>query len=211
MKKDHLSVVVVLLALLMWYSNTDLFLRLEELNGRTGIGITILNTVLALGYSTLSAISVRHLEDYKFVKFFAIFDGVAVFLHFQSNIPPALLGWIGAVYYALLMFFIVSMIWKLSDIIRKRDSEAEAKKIEATEIKKVENVTSEPQNPTQVEQIVEEAIPAAEDFKYPDLKSLNGAISRSKNKTAEELIMMASPIARAEYISKHPEITITIS
>lgn len=111
-RQRFIDVVIIILGLLMWYSNTDLFQRLEALSDtETTTWRNIINVILPLGYSTLTAISIRILPQYKYVAGFAAFDSAAVFLHFQHGIPAALLNWIGAVYYAALMFFLVSMIW----------------------------------------------------------------------------------------------------
>ncbi len=111
-RSNLIGFVIIILGLLMWYSNTDLFQRLEALsNTEPTMWTKIMNVVLPLGYSTLTAISIREIKQYKMVAGFAAFDSLAVFLHFQNGINPQLLNWIGAIYYAALMFFLVSMIW----------------------------------------------------------------------------------------------------
>ena len=139
-KEGLLVFVTILLALLMWYSHADIFQRLESYNGKEMTGaLTALNTLLALGFSTLTAICVRYLKEYKYALGFGLFDGTALFFHFQSNIDPHAFNWIGSVFLGLLMFWIVSMIWKLSDLMREEETktaiEPQAKTIIETETK----------------------------------------------------------------------------
>lgn len=191
MKKESLTIVIILLGLLMWYSNTDLFFRLESIAGKEmTFWVKALNTILALGYSTLTAICVRHLEDYKFVKLFGAFDGIAIFLHFQANIPPSALSWIGSVFYACLMFFLVSMIWKLSDIIRQKEKAAEEQKTIEKE--------AEP---------VKLQIAPKEEKQYTTIKSLQGAINKG-NESIEFYFNKATKEVQEEYLLQHPEVTI---
>ena len=125
-KEGLLIFVTILLALLMWYSHADIFQRLESYNGKEMTGaLTALNTLLALGFSTLTAICVRYLKEYKYALGFGLFDGTALFFHFQSNIDPHAFNWIGSVFLGLLMFWIVSMIWKLSDLMRDEETKNE--------------------------------------------------------------------------------------
>lgn len=202
MKKESLTFVIVLLGLLMWYSNTDLFLRLETLGGKEmSWWRTAINTILALGYSTLTAICVRHLEDYKFVKLFGMFDGIAIFLHFQSNIPANVLNWCGSIFYACLMFFLVSMIWKLSDIIRQREK-AQAEEAKRIKEEKERALQAEKENAPKALAVLDKP-----EKTYDSLKSLNGAIARG-SESIEYYFNRATPDVQAEYLMRNPNITI---
>lgn len=119
MKSNLLNCVIVALALLMWYSNSTMFIRLESLMGHSTSGFfSALQIGLALGYSSLTAICVRYLPDLKFVRFFGLFDAVSIVLHWASGIPDSVFSWLGSVYYGCLMYFLVTMIWRLSDMKR---------------------------------------------------------------------------------------------
>lgn len=108
----------------MWYSHTDIFQRLEAYNGKElTFGLQALNTFLALGFSILTAICIRKVEEYKYAALFGLFDGFAIFLHFQSNIDPHTFNWIGSIFLGSLMFFIISMIWKMAQTERNEQNE----------------------------------------------------------------------------------------
>ena len=179
-KEGLLIFVTILLALLMWYSHADIFQRLESYNGKEMTGaLTALNTLLALGFSTLTAICVRYLKEYKYALGFGLFDGTALFFHFQSNIDPHAFNWIGSVFLGLLMFWIVSMIWKLSDLMRDEETknetetqtaiEPQAKTIIETETKTAIEPQAKTITETKTETIIE---PKAKTIIEPQAKTI---------------------------------------
>lgn len=178
-----ITAVTVVLALLMWYSHADIFQRLEIYNGKELTWpLMALNTCLALGFSALTAISVRYIEEYKWVALFGTFDGIAIFLHFQSNIDPYIFNWIGSIFCGCLMFFEVSMVYKLSEILRREKPEAEQSKAEATKpapmpaeaVQQPETIVQQPETTVQQpETIVQQTVIVVEDAYKKAIRAIN--------------------------------------
>ena len=203
-----------MLAALMWYSHTDIFHRLEQYNGKElTFGLQALNCFLALGFSILTAICVRKIREYKYAALFGVFDGFAIFLHFQSNISPHAFNWIGSIFLGSLMFFLVSMIWKLADAERKREAKAEIQEPGQTlEPAAVPAVAEQPQQPETAETDGESMVQTTliiqkKEKQYATLKALNGAIARG-SEGIEYYFQRATADVQAEYLERHPEITV---
>ena len=144
MNKNWLTFITVVMGLLLLYSNSDLFLRLEEYNGKTMTPWRIsLNILLSAAFSTLTAVSIRFMENEKYVKIMATSDAIALFLHFQSNIPPYWLNWIGAVFFAAMLWMSTYMIFKLCEAMRAKSQATAGETPSAETAETAETATAE--------------------------------------------------------------------
>ncbi len=199
-----ITAVLVILACQMWDSNSDMFLRMAEAKGEvTNWGIARC-VFLALAYSTVTAMVIRklHLLWHKLV--FGFLDGFTVFMHFQSQIEPSTMIWIGSTFYAIYSFYLIYII-----SIREKDKATEPVEAQA-EPQDTEDSDPQAGNP-QAEAVPEAVVSTATTniilLPYQRLNQLNSAWNRGKNfgGKIEDYLAKATPEVVEEFKRRNPE------
>ena len=187
--------VLVILACQMWDSNTDMFLRMAEAKGEVTPWGVARCVFLALAYSTLTAMVIRKLHRLWHKLVFGFLDGFTVFMHFQSQIDPKTMIWIGSPFYAIYSFYLIYII-----SIRRDGASEGGDAVDAAEAQPggdVAVIAPSGDFPATVDSV-------EVTYRYTSLNSLIGALNRS-TEPREDILMRAKPEIVQQYLSKHPE------
>lgn len=185
-------IVLVTLALHLFYTNSELLIANKELllNKAPGILDKVFLTLFALSYSLMTAFAILKIHNLISILIFGLLDGFAVYL--RVNFEQENFVLITSLFYGFYTFYIILCCYW----IKKSENKQEVKEKPKEETKEKELEINEEE--------VKELPPLQ--AKYKTFQSLNCAINRLEPKTPERIqncLQQTSEEIAQEWIQKN--------
>lgn len=200
MNKIILILILVILGLHLFYTNSELLIAAREMYlCSQSVQITtsdkVFLTLFALTYSSMTTLAIYSIPKLIPILVFALLDGFAVYLrinYFQGHYIE-----ITSVFYGFYTFYVVF----ISYLIRQKKNPVKA--VENNNlVVKIENTISQKEN----DFVASEDDQPKKEIKYETIRQLTGAINRLVPKTPEKIaacLELASDTVKQEYEEKN--------